>query len=75
MKTCREYVGAMITKLRSHYDDDSGAVTIEWVVLAAALVALAVGISEILLSEDEGGVLETFRNLINDAVEGPPPSG
>lgn len=74
MKPCREYFGATITKLRVHLIDESGAVTIEWVVLTAALVALAAGIGEILLSEGEGSVIETFRNLIRDALEVSPPS-
>lgn len=74
MKPYREYVRAMISKLRSHWSDTSGAVTIEWVVLAAALVALAVGVREIILSEDAGGVLGTFRDLISDALGPAPPS-
>ena len=47
--------------------DESGAVTVDWVVLTAAVVALAVGVA-VLLGGEEGGIISTLQTTISNAI-------
>ncbi len=55
----------MISEIRSFISDDTGAVTVDWVVLTAAVVALTIGVmAGITVATDTGA------DNIKDAVEG-----
>ncbi|MEM9011864.1 MAG: hypothetical protein AAGE18_11595 [Pseudomonadota bacterium] len=53
----------LIAKLRRFGADENGAVTVDWVVLTAAIVGLGIGVISVI----EGGV-GTLASNISDAV-------
>lgn len=57
-----------IIKKIVHCDD--GAVTVDWVVLTAAVVVLAGAIAAV-LGTGEGGVIDTLKTNITNAISPP----
>lgn len=57
-----------IIKKIVHCDD--GAVTVDWVVLTAAVVVLAGAIAAV-LGAGEGGVIDTLKTNITNAISPP----
>jgi len=49
--------------------DESGAVTVEWVVLTSAVVALAAGVGSLLVGDGDGTVLQAIRTLLNSVMD------
>ena len=47
---------------------ESGAVTVDWVVLTAAVVALAAGIGTVLVDTSATGITGTLKKKITDTI-------
>lgn len=60
----------MFAKIKVFANSERGAVTVDWVVLTAAVVALAAGVATVLLEGDSGGIMTTLKNKITTTVSG-----
>ena len=60
----------MIKNFRGFFKSETGAVTVDWVVLTAAVVALAAGVATVLLDTKDGGIMTTLKEKITDTVSG-----
>ncbi|GHG93835.1 hypothetical protein [Pseudodonghicola xiamenensis] len=49
--------------------DESGAVTVEWVVLTSAVVALAAGVGSLLVGDGDGTVLQALHTLLDRVMD------
>lgn len=62
-------VGSFKDFAKSRFTDEAGAVTVEWVVLTSAVVALAAGISGVLIGEGDSTVVNVLKDLLANALE------
>lgn len=58
----------MLNKFAKFRSNESGAVTVDWVVLTAAVVLLAVGVGSVLTGDN--GITNTLKSKITAAVNG-----
>lgn len=68
MLGCVKGANSTISLIKDFGTDETGAVTVEWVVLTAAVVVLATGVGSELLSTGEHGILGYVRNILDEAV-------
>ncbi|NGM45983.1 DUF4244 domain-containing protein [Rhodobacter sp. SGA-6-6] len=57
-------------KVRRFIRQETGAVTVDWIVLTAAVVALASSVAVVLNGGGEDSIASKLRNIITDAVDG-----
>lgn len=60
----------MFKMFKKFRKDDNGAVTVDWVVLTAAVVVLAAGVAGVIALGD-GSPIETLQKKIADAINDP----
>lgn len=60
----------MMKRLKRFSTSEQGAVTVDWVVLTAAVVALAAGVAGVLLSDGSTGIAETLKTKISSTING-----
>lgn len=60
----------MIEKVKRFSTSEQGAVTVDWVVLTAAVVALAAGVAGVLLSDGSDGIAQTLKTKIASTING-----
>lgn len=60
----------MIKKFKGFFKSETGAVTVDWVVLTAAVVALAAGVATVLLDTTGGGIAATLKSKITSTING-----
>lgn len=60
----------MFAKVKVFAKSERGAVTVDWVVLTAAVVALAAGVATVLLEGDDGGIMATLKSKITTTISG-----
>lgn len=58
----------MFAKIKVFANSERGAVTVDWVVLTAAVVALAAGVATVLLEDSSGGIMTTLKDKITDTI-------
>jgi hypothetical protein len=58
-----------IETAKSRCRDECGAVTVEWVVLTSAVVALAAGVGSLLVGDGDDTVLQAIRTLLNSVMD------
>lgn len=56
--------------VRRFIRQETGAVTVDWIVLTAAVVALASAVGVVLNGGGEDSIASKLRNIIVDAVDG-----
>ncbi|MEZ5686522.1 MAG: hypothetical protein R3D78_11805 [Paracoccaceae bacterium] len=57
-----------LNKLRNCFTDESGAVTVDWVVLTAAIVSLGFLVGGVIWSEADNAALDVARFLSSQSV-------
>lgn len=60
----------MFKMFKKFRKDENGAVTVDWVVLTAAVVVLAAGVAGVIALGD-GSPIETLQKKIADAINDP----
>jgi Flp pilus assembly pilin Flp len=60
----------MMKRLKRFSTAEQGAVTVDWVVLTAAVVALAAGIAAVLLAPGDAGIATILKGKITSAIDG-----
>lgn len=58
-----------IKAIKLHCEGESGAVTVEWVVLTSAVVALAAGVGSLLVGDGNDTVLQALHTLLTSAMD------
>lgn len=58
----------MFKMFKKFSKDENGAVTVDWVVLTAAVVVLAAGVAGIIVANGDGSPLKTLQTKITDAI-------
>lgn len=61
----------MFKMFKKFRKDENGAVTVDWVVLTAAVVVLAAGVAALIGGTTDGSPLDTLKTKITTAITTP----
>ena len=65
-------IRAFLNKVKGYRKSEDGAVTVDWVVLTAAVVALAAGVGLVIGNSSSGGIITSLKNTITTAITATP---